>query len=138
MKSKKIWGLILVSFCLFIFSGCGTGTNKDSQSSPPEKVISEELHQAHCDLLAKANQDLAEINNEVRTLNELIRNRKEPLTEAHNAALDELVAKQTSINKRMHEIKDVQQEDWEKFKSTFETDLEELKSILADLLDDLK
>lgn len=139
MTTKKSLGLVLVLFCFFIFSGCGTSTNKagDENASPEENMISEELHQAHCDLLSRANEALAEINDQVRTLNDKIRNSKEPLTDAQNKALDDLVAKQSSINKRMHEIKDVKQESWEDFKASFEKDLEELKSSLKEIIDDL-
>jgi len=134
VKIKLLW-IILIGFCVFIFSGCGTNTQKSEAAK--ENVISEELHQAHCDLLAKANEELAGINQKVRDLNDKIRARKEKLTDAQNKSLDDLVLMQTTINKRMKEIKNVKQEDWENFKATFEKDLEEIKSLIDSILNGL-
>ena len=138
VKIKLLW-IILIGFCVFIYSGCGTNTQKSEVKSDTakENVISEELHQAHCDLLAKANEELAGINQKVRDLNDKIRARKEKLTDAQNKSLDDLVLMQTSINKRMKEIKNIKQEDWENFKATFEKDLEEIKSLIDSILNGL-
>jgi hypothetical protein len=111
--------------------------NGVNNEAAKENVISEELHQAHCDLLAKANEELANINQKVRDLNEKIRSRKEKLTDAQNKALDDLVLMQTSINKRMKEIKNIKQEDWENFKVTFETDLEDIKTLIDNISKEL-
>lgn len=134
VKNKFLW-MILIGFCMFIYSGCGSNTQKSE--AVKENVISEELHQAHCDLLSKANEELAVINQKVRDLNEKIRVRNEKLTEAQNKALDDLVAMQTSINKRMKEIKNVKQEDWENFKTTLEKDLEEIKTLIDNISKEL-
>lgn len=137
-KIKLLW-IILIGFCVFIFSGCGTNTQKSAAKNEAvkENVISEELHQAHCDLLSKANEELAGINQKVRDLNEKIRARKEKLTDAQNKELDDLVLMQTSINKRMKEIKNVNQEDWDNFKATFEKDLEEINTLIDSILNGL-
>ncbi len=112
VKNKLLW-MILTGFCVFIFSGCGTNTQKSGakNEAPQENVISEELHQAHCDLLSKANEELIGINQKVRDLNEKIRTKGSKLTDAQNAALDDFQKKQVSINKRMHEIKNIKQEE---------------------------
>jgi TolA-binding protein len=138
VKNNLLW-IILIGFCMFIYSGCGSNTQKSGakNEAAKENVISEELHQAHCDLLAKANEELANINQKVRDLNEKIRSRKEKLTDAQNKALDDLVLMQTSINKRMKEIKNIKQEDWENFKATFETDLEDIKTLIDNISKEL-
>lgn len=138
VKNKLLW-IILIGFCVFLFSGCGSNTQKSvaNNEAVKENVISEELHQAHCDLLSQANEELAGINQKVRDLNEKIRSRKEKLTDAQNKALDDLVLMQTSINKRMKEIKNIKQEDWENFKATFETDLEEIKTLIDNISKEL-
>jgi len=138
VKNKLLW-IILVGFCVLLFSGCGSNTQKSGANNEAvkENVISEELHQAHCDLLSKANEELAGINQKVRDLNEKIRSRKEKLTDAQNKALDDLVLMQTSINKRMKEIKNVKQEDWENFKATLEKDLEEIKTLIDNISKEL-
>lgn len=135
LRNKSLW-LILMGVSIFIFTGCTTNSQKNKDKTPvtPEKVISEELHQAHCDLLAKANMELAGINQKARVLNEKISKSNKKLSAAQNAALDEFEAKQTSINKRMHEIKNVKQEEWENFKTTFEKDIEEVKTIIDTIL----
>lgn len=132
VKNKLLW-IILFGFFTFIFSGCGSNSQKSEDKNTAE-VISEELHQAHCDLLAKANEDLAGINQKVRDLNDKIREKGAKLTDAQNSALDDFEAKQTSINKRMHEIKNVKQEDWENFKTTLEKDLEDVKILIDSIL----
>jgi hypothetical protein len=136
VKNKLFW-LILIGLCGIIFWGCGTGSKKAEEKSATENVISEELHQAHCDLLSKANEELAGINQKVRDLNDKIRARKEKLTDAQNKSLDDLVLMQTSINKRMKEIKNVKQEDWENFKATLEKDLEEIKTFIDNISKEL-
>jgi len=135
MNLKYLNCLILIGLGLLIVWGCtpNSGQKADQNAASTEKVISEELHQAHCDLLASANEELALINQKVRDLNDKIREGGK-LTEAQNAALDDFEARQASINKRMHEIKDVSQEDWEVFKTTFEKDLEEIKTIIDEIL----
>jgi uncharacterized protein YoxC len=136
-KIKFLW-LILIGVSIFIFMGCESSSQKngDKNAATTENVISEELHQAHCDLLAKANEELAGINQKVRDLNDKIRTSEKKLTDAQNATLDDFELKQKSINTRMHEIKNVKQEDWENFKTTFEKDLEDTKMILDNLLNE--
>jgi uncharacterized protein YoxC len=137
-KNKLFW-LIPIGFCFFIFSGCGTNSQKSEEkdAAATENVISEELHQAHCDLLAKANEELAGINQKVRELNDKIHDKGVKFTDAQNTALDDFEKKQASINKRMHAIKNIKQEDWEIFKTTFEKDLDEIKTLIDNILKEL-
>lgn len=127
MLKNKLFGIILIVFGGLFFSGCESISQKNKNAAPQENVISEELHQAHCDLLSKANEELAGINQKVRELNDKIREKGGKLSDEQNSALDDFQLKQASINKRMHQIKDIKQEDWENFKSLFEKDLEEIK-----------
>lgn len=137
-KNKLLW-LILIGLSSFIFVSCGFNSqkNEDKSAVKIENVISEELHQAHCDLLSKANEELSGINQKVRELNDKIRESNKKLTDAQNSALDEFEEKQLSINKRMHEIKNIKQEDWENFKTNFENDLEEVKTKIDNILKEL-
>lgn len=131
VKNKFIW-MILVGFSLFIFTSCQSTSQKETVA--PENVVSEELHQAQCDLLAEANETLAGINQKVRDLNDKIKAKEGKLTDAQNAALDDFEAKQTSINKRMHEIKTIKEADWENFKASFEKDLQDVQTSIEDIL----
>lgn len=132
---KKLKWIFIAGICIVVLSACSTNSQKknDQQSNAIENTISEELHQAHCDLLAKANEELANINQKVRDLNDKIKN-GEKLTDAQNAALDEFEVKQASINKRMHEIKNIKQEDWENFKTTFENDVKDIHATIDKIL----
>jgi len=130
-KNKFIW-MVLAGLSIFIFLGCQSTSQKEAVA--PEDVISEELHQAQCDLLAEANETLASINQKVRDLNDKIKEKQGKLSDAQNSALDDFEAKQTSINKRMHEIKSIKEADWENFKASFEKDLQEVQTSIDDIL----
>ncbi len=139
MVKNTLFGVILIGSCVFIFSGCGSNSQKseDKNAATTVNAISEELHQAQCDLLSKANEELAGINTKVRALNDKIHEKNLKFTDAQNTALDDFEAKQASINKRMHEIKNIKQEDWENFKTTFEKDLEEINTTIDNIIDEL-
>ncbi len=134
MKTNKLFScLVFIGLSVFIFSGCESNSQKDVNAVATENVVSEELHQAQCDLLAKANEELAGINQKVRDLNDKIREKGGKLTDAQNSALDDFEAKQVSINKRMHEIKNVKQPEWENFKTTFEKDLADIQIVIDNI-----
>jgi hypothetical protein len=139
MVKNKLLLIILIGFCVFIYLGCGPNTQKNgpNNEAAKENVISQELHQAHCDLLAKANEELAGINQKVRELNDKIRLKNKTLTDVQNKTLDDFSQRQVSINTRMHEIKNVKQEDWDSFKTTFEKDLEEIKTLIDNISKEL-
>ncbi|MEZ5107040.1 MAG: hypothetical protein R2757_21220 [Draconibacterium sp.] len=135
MATNKVLWMILWGLSIVFFSGCGSNSqNGDVKSAPIENAVSEELHQAQCDLLANANEQLANINQKVRDLNVKIKDKGGKLTDAQNAALDDFEAKQISINKRMHEIKNIKEADWESFKASFEKDLEEINAAIDNIL----
>jgi len=137
MVKNNILRFLLVGLFVFVFSGCGSNSqNNDIKNVAGTEQISEELHQAQCDLLAKANEEFAKINGKVRDLNDKIRNKGSKLTDAQNAALDDFEAKQISLNKRMHEIKNIKQGDWDNFKTNFEKDLDELQTQIDSILND--
>ncbi len=136
MVKKMFLGIILIGLNVLIFTSCGFNPQKseDKNATTTVNVISEELHQAHCDLLSQANEELASINQKVRALNDKIRDKGVKFTDAQNKALDDFELKQASINKRIHEIKNVKQEDWENFKTTFEKDLEEIHTVIDNII----
>ena len=132
MVKKSLFWIILIGLSVFIFSSCGSSSQKNA--APTVNAISEELHQAQCDLLSKSNEELASINQKVRALNDKIHDKGVKFTDAQNKALDDFELKQASINKRMHEIKNITQEDWENFKTTFEKDLLEIHTAIDDII----
>ena len=138
MVKNNVLQLLLAGLIVFIFSGCGSNSQNsdDKNVTGTENIISEELHQAQCDLLAQANEEFAKINQKVRDLNDRIRNSSSKLTDEQNAALDDFEAKQASLNKRMHNIKNIRQDDWDNFKATFEKDLEETQTTIDNILKD--
>jgi hypothetical protein len=136
MNKKVFLWLIPLGICIFVFGACNFNSQKNEtqNATANENLISEELHQEHCNLLAKANEELAGINQKVRNLNDKIRKKGGKFSDKQNTALDNFELKQASINKRMHEIKNIKQEDWVVFKTQFETDLEEITAIIDQLL----
>ncbi len=134
MVNNKIFWVLLFGLGIFIFSGCESTSPNNEDAIATENVVSEELHQAQCDLLANANEQLAVINQKVRDLNDKIHEKGGKLTDAQNSALDDFEAKQVSINKRMHEIKNIKQENWDNFKASFEKDLQEIHIAIDDIL----
>ena len=135
MVKNMLLGMILIGSSVFIFSSCGSNSQKNATTTVNE--ISEELHQAQCDLLSKSNEELASINQKVRALNDKIHDKGVKFTDAQNKALDDFELKQASINKRMHEIKNIKQEDWENFKTTFEKDLLEIHTAIDNIINEL-
>ncbi len=124
--------IFTLGVCLVVYSACNTSPQKNTETNAIE-TISEELHQAHCDLLAQANEELSNINRKVRSLNDKI-SEGGKLSDTQNVMLDEFEVKQASINKRMHEIKNIKQEDWENFKTTFENDMKDINATIDKIL----
>jgi uncharacterized protein YoxC len=136
MKNSRInFCLFLSVFFLVVLSGCGSGQQKSTEETQPE--ISAEFKQEQSELLAKANQELSSINQKIRELNDKIKAKGGKLTDAQNEAIDEFEEKRASVNKCMHQIKNISQEGWEDFKSTFEKDLEEVKTSIDEILAEL-
>ncbi len=136
MKNLRInFCLFLSVFFLVVFSGCGSGQKKSSDEKPPE--ISAEFKQEQSELLAKANQELSSINQKIRELNDKIKEKGGKLTDEQNEAIDEFEEKRASVNKCMHQIKNISQDGWEEFKSTFEKDLEDVKTSIDEILAEL-
>ena len=59
-------------------------------------------------------------------------------TEAQNKEIDEIEKIRATINPRVHEINNVSQEQWETFKTTLKKDLEDVKTRIDVLLNELK
>lgn len=136
-KFKNHFYLLLTGFFLVVFTGCGSGQQKNDEKSAgePEAEISAEIQKEKSELLAKANADLSEINQKIRELNDKIKEKGGKLTEEQNEAIDEFEEKRASVNKCMHQIKNISQDGWEDFKTTFEKDLEEVKTSIDEILE---
>jgi peptidoglycan hydrolase CwlO-like protein len=133
----KNFSILLVAVSMVVFSGCGTGQKKNANGTQ-DKVKSEvstEFLQEQNELLAKANQELSGINKKILELNDKIKDKGGKLTDAQNEAIDEFEEKRASVNKCMHQIKNISPEGWKDFKSTFEKDLEEVKSMIDEILE---
>ena len=140
--SKFLW-LFLIAFSIYIVSGCGTSQQKSEEKNvgEPKSEISTQLLKEHNDLITKANQEIHNINQKLIELNDKIKayNAKGgKLTGAQNKEIDEIEKIRATINPRIHEINNVSQEQWETFKTTFEKDLEDVKTRIDVLLNELK
>lgn len=132
---KKKLGVLLAGLFFVVFSGCGSGQkNKTNEANEAQSEISAEFRQEQSELLAKANRELSSINQKIRELNDKIKEGGGKLTDAQNEAIDEFEEKRASVNKCMHQIKNISQDGWEEFKTTFEKDLEEVKTSIDDIL----
>ena len=140
--SKFLW-LFLISCSIVIISGCGTGEQKseDKNAGEPKSEISTQLLKEHRDLNAKARQEIHNINQKLIELNDKIQAYNEKgrkLSEAQKKEIDEIEKIRATINPRIHEINNVSQEQWETFKTSFEKDIEEVKSRIDFLVNELK
>ena len=137
-KLSNISGILLLCFCIAFFSGCGEKQQKKEEAAT--ETISAEAMAAFQnekkELLAKANAELSQINKKIMACNDKIKSGSK-LTDAQNKALDEFEGKRASVNKRIHEIKNVSYENWENFKASLETDLEDVGSDIEKILTEL-
>lgn len=138
LKLSNISGMLLLGFCMLLFTGCGEKQQKNNDTAS-ETISAEamaEFQNEKKELLAKANAQLSEINQKILACNDKIKAGTK-LTDAQNKALDEFEAKRATVNKRIHEIKNVSYENWGNFKASFESDLEEVGSDIEKILTEL-
>jgi chromosome segregation ATPase len=142
-KINKFFWLFLIACSIFIISGCGTGQQKseDKNAGEPKSEISSQLLKEHSDLNTKAGQEIHNINLKLTELNDKIKAYNEKgrkLSAEQKKEIDEIEKIRASINPRIHEINNVSQEQWGTFKASFEKDIEEVKSRIDILINDLK
>jgi Skp family chaperone for outer membrane proteins len=139
LKIKITFGTLLLCCSLIVFSGCGIKQQKndDGNSVNVNTEALAQFQKEQKELLAKANAELSAINKKILACNDKIREKGGKLTEAQNKALDEFEEQRASINQRIHQIKNVKMADWEKFKSSFETDLNEASSNIEKIMTEL-
>jgi uncharacterized coiled-coil DUF342 family protein len=141
-KMNKFLRLFLIGCSIIVFSGCGTGQQKtvDNNANEPKFEISSELQKEHNKLIVKANQEIHNINQKLTELNNKIHAYNEKggkLTEAQNKEIDDIEIIRASLNPRIHGINKVSQEQWKNFKTTFEKDLDDVKTRIDVLLNEL-
>lgn len=142
-KINKILWLFLIGCRIVIISGCGTGQQKSEVKNTGEQKseITAELLKEHSDLLTKANQEIHNINEKLTLLNDKIRAYHEKgrkLTAAQNKEIDEIEKIRLTINPRIHEINTISKEQWESFKTSLIKDIDEVKSRIDILVNELK
>lgn len=140
--SKFLW-MFLIGCSILVISGCGTGQQKsgDKNAGEQKSENAAQLLKEHNDLHVKANQEVHNINLKLTELNDKIHayNKKgRKLSEAQKKEIDEIEKIRASINPRIHEINNVSQEQWVNFKITFEKDIEEVKSRIDVLVNELQ
>ncbi len=139
LKVINLLSVLLISLTFIVFTGCGSGQQKNSDTST-ETVDPEVLkvwHQEQQDLLEKANTQMSELNKKILELNEKIKTREAKLTDEQNQVIDSFEKKRASMNQRRHQIKNVSYDNWETFRARFEEDLEkccdDIDKLLAEL-----
>ena len=139
--SKYLW-LTIIGCSIIVFSGCGTGQQKSEENTTIEQKseINAELQKEHNELSGKAAQEIHNINEKLTNLNNKIHAYHEKggkLTVAQNKEIDEIEKIRTTLNPRIHEINKVSQEQWVNFKTTFEKDLDAVKTRIDALSNEL-
>jgi uncharacterized phage infection (PIP) family protein YhgE len=142
-KINNILWLFLIGCIIVVFSGCGTGQQKSEikKTGEQKSEITAELMKEHNDLLTKANQEIHNINDKLTLLNDKIHAYHEKgskLTTAQNKEIDEIEKIRATINPRIHEINTISQEQWESFKTTLVKDIDDVKSRIDILVNELK
>ena len=142
-KINKALGLFLIGCIVLVISGCGNGQQKSETKKAGEQKseITAELMKEHNDLLTKANQEILNINDKLTLLNNEIHTYHEKgkkLSAAQNKEIDEIEKIRLTINPRIHEINTISQEQWETFKTTLIKDIDEVKSRIDILVNELK
>ena len=139
VKLSRLISLLLISFCMMAYSGCGTGQQKqtDTSTATVDAEALKAFNQEQQELLQMANAEIAAFNKKIIELNNKIKTKGTKLTDAQNKAIDSFEHKRASMNQRIHQIKNVTYSDWSAFKAKFEADLEEcckeIDALLADL-----
>jgi peptidoglycan hydrolase CwlO-like protein len=136
LKKINVFSVLLLSVCIMAFTGCGSGQqkkNQENQGSVNSERIEAYKHEQQ-ELLQKANARLSALNKKILELNGKINEKGRKLTEEQNNGIDAFDKKRASINQRIHQIKNVSYNDWEKFKTRFETDLDDCCADIDKLL----
>lgn len=137
-KSANFIVMLLLGLFILSFSGCGNKQQKEKEEDA-NAISTEAMAEFQMEkkvLLEKANMELSAINKKILACNDKIKHGAK-LTDAQNKALDDFEEKRASINKRIHELKNVSYENWTTFKATFETDLESVSSDIERILTEL-
>lgn len=142
-KMRQFLWMFFICCSLVMFSGCESGQQKkeDKNAAGQDSEIAAQLLKEQNDLLAKANQEIHNINQKLILLNENIRLNQEKgrrMTKAQNDEIDQIEKLRATLNPRIHQIKQVSQAEWENFSTTFEKDIEEVKSRIDVLINELQ
>lgn len=140
--NKSLW-LLFIGICIFLISGCENGNQKsdDKSAVEPKSEISAELLKKHNDLRIKASQEIHNINVKLTALNEKIQALNKAgskLTAAQNKEIEDIEKIRSSINPKIQEINSVTEENWENFKTSFLKDIDEVKSRIDNLVNEIK
>lgn len=137
-KLNKLVCAFLIAFAMVTLTNCGTNQSKNETNVEQPSPEALQLLTDQNELYEQVCRDFSDINQKVMELNRKIRTMTGKLTEAQNAAIDEIEAKRTSISTRMKTVKTIPEADWESFKSTLEQDISDTKTKLDDLLSTIK
>lgn len=137
-KSANISVMLLLGLFILGLSGCGLKQQKDSETDA-NAISTEAMAEFQSEknaLLQKANAELSAINKRILACNDKIKHGAK-LTDAQNKALDEFEGKRASVNRRIHELKNVSYENWASFKASLESELEEVGSDIEKIMTEL-
>lgn len=125
MKNNLKWlsmsMLVFIAlFAIMVFISCS------DQSEARFRAEKQELKQ-------KIQTALDDIDEKMSTLNEKAKDTSEEIREELNITIDQLQDNQTILEKKLQQIEDTSQNQWEKFKAGVEKTINDLQATFEDL-----
>ena len=135
-KIKSISKVFLLIMSVMVFQGCNSGQKQNNQTDENEKQISAELIEKQNELKQLASEEFSTINDNVRELNSRLEEEGAELSDNQKELLDEIQEMRVEANNRLNKIENVSEEEWEKFRTDFENELESIQTKLDEVLDE--
>jgi predicted nucleic acid-binding Zn-ribbon protein len=121
---------------VMVFQGCNSGQKQNNQTDENENQISAELIEKQNELKQLASEEFSTINDKVRELNSRLEEEGAELSDNQKELLDEIQEMRVEANNRLNKIENVSEEEWEKFRTDFENELESIQTKLDEVLDE--
>lgn len=135
-KFRKISALLILILSILAFSGCNSAQKQNEDTDETAYQKSKELVEKQNKLEQLASDKFEIINDRVRELNTRIQEENIELTDHQEELLDKIQEMRVDVNNRLNNINNIREEDWEEIKANFENDIESIKKMLDEVLDE--
>jgi DNA repair exonuclease SbcCD ATPase subunit len=139
---KKSILMFVASLCISssVFTSCNTSSEKLENAKSDVKDAKEDLHDANEEYLVDVENYKKETADKISANNQSIAefkarkaSDKKEAREEYNEKIAKLEAKNSDMQKKMDDYKTEGKENWEKFKTEFSHDMDELGNAFKDL-----